>query len=61
LTKANANLKKEERKNEKILGKVDEKDNPKTGEAFCGHRRSLQEKKDRKKGKERAEKWVVRE
>jgi 4-hydroxy-3-methylbut-2-enyl diphosphate reductase len=56
-----ANLKKEEGKNEKISGKTDGKNNPKTEEAFCDHRRSLQEKKDREKGKERTEKWIVGE
>jgi hypothetical protein len=38
---------------------MDEKHNPKTDEAFCVYERSLQEKKDRTKRKERTEERIV--
>jgi hypothetical protein len=37
------------KRKEKILGKMDKQNNPKTDKAFCDHRRSFQEKKDRTK------------
>jgi hypothetical protein len=44
--------------NAKTLRKMDEQNNPKTDEAFYDHRRPLQ-KKDRRKGKKGAERWIL--